>query len=94
VLFLDASVEEIDSVLIEPVTPDLKIDFSMHSVTPSFVLGLCKQIFDRSPKTYQIHIKGYKYNFMESLSVEAEKNLELAFIHLTGFIEKYLASKK
>jgi len=94
VIFLDASVEEIESVLIEPVHPNLKTDFSMHSVTPAFVLGLTHQIFNQSPETFQLHIKGYKYNFMESLTEGAITNLETAFAELISFLKKYLISEK
>ncbi len=94
VIFLDASVEEIKSVLIEPVYPDLKTDFSMHSVTPAFVLALSQQVFHRSPETYQMHIRGYKYKFMEPVSKEAERNLETAFKELTSFIINYIDTKR
>lgn len=93
VIFLDASVKEIESVLIEPVVPNLKTDFSMHSVSPSFVLGLSQQIFNKAPDTYQIHIRGYKYDFMEPLSEEAKKNLELAFLETISFLKKFLSTK-
>lgn len=94
VIFLDASVEEIGSILIEPVVPDLKTDFSMHSVTPSFVLGLNRQIFGQSPEVYQFHIKGYKYEFMEPLSDEANKNLDIAFKELIRFLKNYMPAKR
>ena len=94
VIFLDASVKEIESVLIEPVIPELKTDFSMHSVTPAFVLGLSQQIFNKAPDTYQIHIRGYKYDFMEPLTEKAKKNLELAFSETISFLKKFLSSKK
>lgn len=93
VIFLDASVKEIESVLIEPVVPNLKTDFSMHSVSPAFVLGLSQQIFNKAPDTYQIHIRGYKYDFMEPLSEEAKKNLELAFLETISFLKKFLSTK-
>lgn len=94
VIFLDASIEEINSVLIEPVVPDLRTDFSMHSVTPSFVLGLCHQIFKNVPEAYQLHIRGYKYDFMKPLSQKAKENLEVAFQELIAFMEKYLNTRQ
>jgi hydrogenase maturation protease len=90
VIFLDASVNEIESVLIEPVIPDLKMDFSMHHVTPSFIVGLCRHIFNRIPEAYQLHIKAYKFNFVENISARANKSLIMAFKLLTEFLENYM----
>jgi len=92
VIFLDASVDEIESVLIEPVVPDLKTNFSMHSLTPAYIVGLCNQLFHNIPETYQLHIKGYKFEFMKPLSRNAEKNLASAFTLLTTCIQQYLFS--
>jgi hydrogenase maturation protease len=86
VLFCDASVSDIDQVLFEEITPSLKTDFSMHAVTPSFVLGLCQSIFNAQPLAYQIHIKGYGWDFMQPITMEAEKNLRKAEEMLTKFL--------
>lgn len=90
VIFVDASVVDITSTLLEEVIPDLKTDFSMHSVTPSFVVGLCQEIYNRIPNCYQFHIKGYEFNFMEPLTKKAKHNLKTAFSELRAFIMKQL----
>lgn len=89
VVFVDASVLDISSVLMEEVIPNMKTDFSMHSVEPSFVVGLCQQIFKRTPSCYQLHIKAYSFEFMKPLTKEAEKNLQIAFEELENFILKF-----
>lgn len=95
VIFLDASVkEEITDISIERVTPHLKTDFNMHSVTPAFVAGLSENIYSRIPEIFQLHIKASKFNFMEPLTGEAAENLDRAFIHLKEFIIAWLARKK
>lgn len=86
VVFADASVAEIDECKLEPVIPDLKTDFSMHSVTPSYILALCNNLFTKTPEVYQLHIKGYKWEFMHEISKKAEKNLDKAFQILSSFI--------
>ena len=79
VYFVDASLEEIDNVEITEVDPsDAKIEFSMHAVSPSYVLHLCQKIFNKAPKTYLIHIKGYEWDFVEGLTPKAQENLEQA----------------
>lgn len=88
VVFADASVADIDSVLLEKVKPDFRADFSMHSVEPPYIVGLCQQMFDRRPECYQLHIKGYAFRFMDPVTEKAKENLEKAFQELTGFIER------
>lgn len=86
VIFVDASVLDIASTLMEEVKPDLRTDFSMHSVEPAFVVGLCQQMFNSTPKCYQLHIKGYEFGFMKSMTKQAKQNLEAAFQELCNFI--------
>lgn len=86
VIFADASLKMIDNILLEKVEPDLRTDFSMHSVEPAFVVGLCQQMFNRHPLSYQLHIKGNSFEFMRPLTAEAKQNLELAFEKLTEII--------
>jgi hydrogenase maturation protease len=88
VLFCDASLIDIDQALIEEVVPDLKVDFSMHAVTPSFVLGLCQTVFEKQPKVYQLHIKGYEWEFMQPITTNAENNLRKAEGMLIRFLSE------
>jgi hydrogenase maturation protease len=90
VIFVDASVENIDSYKLEEVTPDMKTEFSMHSVSPSFVFGLCREISDASPKVYQLHIKGHEFEFMKEMSHAARENLIRAENYLKTFLQEYL----
>jgi hydrogenase maturation protease len=90
VIFCDASMEDIDPIKLEEVLPDLTTDFSMHSVVPSFVLGVCQQLFNKYPKSFQLHIKGYSWEFMHDITFKAEENLKQAQIFLTEFITEAL----
>ncbi len=79
VYFCDASQEEMDGFCITPVSPsDAHVEFTMHAVSPAFVLDLCRKIYGKSPDTRLIHIKGYHWDFKEGLSKNAEKNLKSA----------------
>jgi hydrogenase maturation protease len=80
VLFVDASQEDIENFEISMVDPSAsRIEFSMHAVSVSFVLDLCRKIFDKAPVAFLLHIKGYKWNFNEKLTSKAQQNLALAF---------------
>ena len=79
VIFVDASLEELDDLVMTEVLPNnAKIEFSMHALSPAYVLYLCRQIFNYSPKTYLMHIKGHEWDFEEGLSENAKSNLALA----------------
>lgn len=86
VVFCDASVKDIEHPELEEVVPDLRTEFSMHAVTPSFVYALCQRIFNRNPRTYQLHIRGYSWEFMKQITEQAGKNLQQAQKILTGFL--------
>nr|NQU90498.1 hydrogenase maturation protease [Bacteroidota bacterium] len=82
VIFVDASTEEIDDFILTEITPSSKVEFSMHSVSASYVVQLCNDIYKKSPKSFLLHLKGYQWEFLEGLSARASENLEkaLAFI--------------
>ncbi|MBN1952839.1 MAG: hydrogenase maturation protease [Bacteroidales bacterium] len=88
VVFVDASVHDIESTLLEKIVPDFRSDFSMHYVEPSFVVGLCHQVFDRKPACYQLHIKAYEFEFMKPLTEGGKKNLEIAFKEILDFLQQ------
>ena len=68
VIFADASIEEIDDFIFTKVNPDNStIEFTMHAVSPAFVLDLCRKLYGKCPETYLIHIKGYEWEFEEKL---------------------------
>jgi hydrogenase maturation protease len=89
VIFVDASIEDIDNYILTRVEPSSdKMNFTMHSVSPSFVLDLCRKIYKNSPETYLLHIKGYEFELQEGFSNRAEKNLSLAFNFIKQLILK------
>ncbi len=87
VLFVDASEEPIEDFCITTVEPsDSRVEFTMHAVSPAFVLDICQKIFKKNPLTYLLHIKGYQWDFKEELSPEGKKNLNKALEFIKPFL--------
>lgn len=85
VVFVDASKEEdLCEFKFRKVEPsNAKVEFTMHAVSPSYVLHLCEKLFQKSPETYILGIKGYDWEFKEGISDNAKLNLEQSFQYLT-----------
>ena len=81
VIFVDASI-------VTRVEPSEKVNYTMHSASPSFVLNLCKKIYNNTPETYLLHIKGYEFQLQEGLSERAHKNLISAFEFIKSLLVK------
>jgi hydrogenase maturation protease len=104
VIFVDASVEEIESVQLTRVVASQKTEFTMHAMAPAFILHLCQTLYGKFPYTYLLHIKGYEFDFLGDISQSAEKNLAEGIDLLKRFInnsnnpfeliERYLGLKK
>lgn len=87
VIFVDASVEEIDDFLLTEITPEAKVEFSMHSVSPAFVVHLCNDIYDRIPKSLLLHLKGYEWEFKEGITEKAYQNFSKSFDYMKPLLE-------
>lgn len=88
VIFADASKEEINGFCFDRLEPSDKAEFTMHAVSPAFVLHLSKQIFRHEPEAYLLHIRGYDWGFMEEMTDRAKQNLAAATTYLKDFIQK------
>ena len=79
VLFVDASMEQIEDIIYTKVTPDnSSIEFTMHAVSTSFILDMCNKLYGKSPETYLLHIKGYEWELAEGITEKALVNFEKA----------------
>lgn len=94
VIFVDASKEEINDYCLTKVKPSDRPEFTTHKVSPSYLLNLCKVFYNKSPDVYLLHIKGYKWEFMEEITEKAKKNLKKAYDFLIDFIIKNNSSVK
>ena len=86
VIFIDASIEEIDDFIVTRVEPSEKVNYTMHSVSPSFVLDLCNKLYNYYPDTFLVHIKGYEFQLQEGLTDRAKENLESAFTFIKNLL--------
>ncbi len=85
VFFVDASMDQLEGFNISEVEfSNAQVEFTMHAISPGVVLSLCKQIYNKVPQTYLIHIKGYEWEleFNKGLTDKAEKNLQEALIFI------------
>ncbi len=96
VVFVDASKEEdLHEYTFRKVEPsDAKVEFTMHSASPAYVLQLCEKLFQKSPQTYLLGIKGYDWDFKEGISDNAKLNLEQSFQYLTRKLAGWALIKK
>lgn len=79
VLFIDASMEQIEDIIYTKVSAnDSSIEFTMHAVSPSFILDMSNKLYGKSPETYLLHIKGYEWELAEGITEKALVNFEKA----------------
>jgi hydrogenase maturation protease len=90
VIFADASHEDMDDFRMDPLVGSDRVEFTMHSVSPAFILHLSKEVFDHEPEAYLLHIKGYEWEFMGSMTEKGEKNLMSAFHFVQDFILQHV----
>lgn len=86
VIFVDASTEDIEDYLLTEVTGERDVSFTTHAASPGYIVKLCQELFEKVPKVYLLHIKGYQWEFKEGLSEKAENNLTKAY----SYIKEYL----
>ncbi len=84
VIFADASIEQIDHIKLTRVESNQKTEFTMHAMSPDFVLHLCQSLYNKYPETYLLHIKGIEFELEEGLTTNGETNLNLAFDFLVN----------
>lgn len=79
VIFIDASLESIEDFVLTEIIPSPKVEFSMHAVSASFVVKLCNDIYEKTPKSFLLHLKGYEWDFKTGITQRAIENLNKAF---------------
>lgn len=89
VIFADASKEDIPNFNFETLIPSEKVEFTMHAVSPAFILHLCGQVFNHRPEAYLLHIRGHEWEFMENMTRQARTNLDDACEFVKKFISDY-----
>ncbi len=82
IIFADASTESIVCFALSKVSPATKVNFTMHAVSPEYVLHLCQTLYDKHPEVYLLHIKGYEWGMREELTQKAQSNLSKAVLYM------------
>lgn len=93
VIFADASIEQITDYKLTKVKPNQKTEFTMHAMSPDFVLHLCQSLYKKFPATYLIHIKGFEFELKEGLTSKGHENLNLALDFLVNIFSAQISSK-
>lgn len=78
VIFVDASVEEVDDFCVTRVDAKKDVTFTSHAASPGYIYALCEEVFGKAPLTYLMHIRGYEWEFREGLTDKAVQNMEKA----------------
>ena len=89
VIFADADVSDVEPFRFERIRPAAEtLSFSTHSVSPKAVLAMARDMFDATPKAYELGIRGYEFNeFGERLSDNARSNLDAAVTFIAGVVQ-------
>jgi len=87
VIFADASEEEIDDFCFSKVDGKGKLSFTTHAASPGYIVKLCNELFQKEPRVYLLHIKGYEWEFKEEISPRALVNLDRAIDYLKPILE-------
>ncbi len=93
VLFVDASQEDIDDFYISRVEASAKVDFTTHSVSPSYLKYLAEDLFGYSPLIYLLHIRGHEWHLGNGLSDKAKDNLHKAMLFAQNLLKGLLSER-
>jgi hydrogenase maturation protease len=88
VVFIDASKTGDEPYTVAPVVPAINVScFASHVVPPELVMGLCREIYGRSPPAHLVGIRGYEFAFSEGLTGGARANLAFAVARLRVLLD-------
>ena len=79
VIFVDAAVSGDEPFTFTELEPSNETGLTTHSISPGNLLALCRDIFHKSVRAHVLAIRGYQWEFMDKLTPDAEKNLDLAY---------------
>ena len=92
VIFVDASQEEdLPGFKMTDIVPNKNmVEFTMHAVSPAYILHLTNDLFNKHPDAKLLSIRGYRWEFKEGLSEKAQHNLESAYSFLLSELTNWL----
>ena len=83
VWFIDASKTEPSPFAVRALKPSPAIEFTSHILRPEALLAIAHQCYGKAPEAYMLAIRGYAFEFIESLTPGATLNLNAALAMLT-----------
>jgi hydrogenase maturation protease len=86
VWFVDAAKTGPAPYAVHDVSPARTIEFTSHIVRPEAILAIAHQYCGRAPRAFVLAIRGYDFEFIESLTPTASDNLSAALAMLTDRI--------
>jgi hydrogenase maturation protease len=86
VWFVDAARDGPSPYDVRDLAPASTIEFTSHIMRPEAILAIARQCYGRSPKAFLLAIRGYRFEFVESLTPAASDNLRRALAMLTDRI--------
>jgi hydrogenase maturation protease len=89
VLFVDTTVEDVESYFVRQLHPAKKITFTSHLVSPESILAMCEDMYGRVPEAWIIGIRGYEFEYREGFSEHAWRNYRQALDFITSLIRLY-----
>jgi hydrogenase maturation protease len=78
VVFVDASLRVEEDFSFAPLIPAEETRHTTHAISAQAVLHLCKQIYDKTPESYLIEIKGHEWELDENLTPKSQAALTKA----------------
>jgi hydrogenase maturation protease len=90
VIFADASKVVQSDFVMEKIQASAQVSFSMHAISPAYVMHLCKTYMSESPEIYVLHLKGFQWELGQPLSEGASSALESACRFVIRWIDQEL----
>ncbi len=78
VILVDASVDHVTDYSFSKIETEATPAFTTHTVSPSNLLKLSRELYQGNPEIYLLQIQGYEWDFSEQLTIGATANLEKA----------------
>ncbi|MEJ5360681.1 MAG: hydrogenase maturation protease [Spirochaetota bacterium] len=91
VIFADAALNINKSYELTKIQPAHTITFTTHELSAESILALCQDLYNKKPESYILAIRGYEWEMGLPMTSKAKRNLDDAYIFLTGFIEKHFS---
>ncbi len=78
VWFVDAAKTGPSPFRVSELSAAASIEFTSHLVQPQAVLALARDGWGRTPRAFLLAIRGYRFAFVERLTLAAARNLQAA----------------